>query len=346
MSNLSLPHGVPRRKTRSSFGLMYIIILTAVPSMVFGATLAMLFKGTNFDCSLHHESIEERIRDEIEESNEHHVGKLVNQKIRKDLERICEDQVGRTLERHEEHEANRDANTELFPTDSMGRFAAAMARVDRAEFVEMYDPGVPLDRSSSGASQVLMVYSNAKAAPSALTDHNEIPELSTKEALDNCEMMHIALVDHGTRKQCLAIIPQYESFHLQKWMRINSKGELNKDVDFQMVSRGHKTNGQNEFDPPDLNDARKHWKMLQQYFDNVDDVLSELKPLLAKIAKQNTVIVMVVNFGQSELLINFVCAARNRNMDISNVIVFTTDQESTDIANGMGLTTYFDKRVR
>jgi hypothetical protein len=31
---------------------------------------------------------------------------------------------------------------------------------------------------------------------------------------------------------------------------------------------------------------------------------------------------------------------------LSNVIVFTTDQEATDLANGMGLATYFDQRVR
>jgi hypothetical protein len=239
------------------------------------------------------------------------------------------------------------ASTELFPTMTVGRFAAAMSRVDRSEFLQLYDPGVPLDPSTDGASQVLLVYANAKVTPTAMSNHNEIPELSTAEALENCDQMHVALLDHGTRKQCLALVPQYESFHLQNWMRLSKRtGELDASADFALVSRGHKSNGRNEFDPPDLTESRKHWKMLQQYFDSVDDVLAELKPILTKIAKRNTVIVMVVNFGQSELLINFVCAAKSRQLDLSNVIVFTTDQEATDLANGMGLATYFDQRVR
>jgi hypothetical protein len=54
---------------------------------------------------------------------------------------------------------------------------------------------------------------------------------------------------------------------------------------------------------------------------------------------------MVCNHGQSELLMNFVCAAHARNLDLSAVLVFATDEETKDIAEGLGLTAFFDKTV-
>jgi hypothetical protein len=373
MSNISLPsHGAPAARrinhhakqtnghhsshnsSSRSYGIVFLILMTAIPSALMGASIATLLQWTGGSLSssgcnspLHHESMEERIRDQLEAAQEHQVNQMADQKIRRDIEILCREQVGISLDTHDEDEAVRAAHYELFPTMTVGRFAAAMSRIDRSEFVKLYDPGVPLDPSTDGASQVLLVYANAKVTPTSMTNYNEIPELSAQEALEHCDQMHVALLDHGVRNQCLALVPQYESFHLQNWMRMSNKtGELDKSADFRLVSRGHKTNGRNEFDPPALVESRKHWKMLQQYFDSVDDVLAELRPILAKIAQHNTVVVMVVNFGQSELLLNFVCAARSRNLDLSNIIVFTTDQEATDLANGMGLTTYFDQRVR
>jgi hypothetical protein len=373
MSNISLPsHGGPAARrinhnakqtnghhshnsnsSSRSYGIVFLILMTAIPSALMGASIATLLQWTGGSLSsgcnspLHHESMEERIRDQLEAAQEHQVNQMADQKIRRDIEILCREQVGRSLDTHDEDEAVRAAHYELFPTMTVGRFAAAMSRIDRSEFVKLYDPGVPLDPSTDGASQVLLIYANAKVTPTSMTNYNEIPELSAREALEHCDQMHVALLDHGVRNQCLALVPQYESFHLQNWMRMSNKtGELDKTADFRLVSRGHKTNGRNEFDPPALIESRKHWKMLQQYFDSVDDVLAELRPILAKIAQHNTVVVMVVNFGQSELLLNFVCAAQSRNLDLSNIIVFTTDQEATDLANGMGLTTYFDQRVR
>ena len=73
--------------------------------------------------------------------------------------------------------------------------------------------------------------------------------------------------------------------------------------------------------------------------------MTELRPIAAKVAKQNTVVVMVVNHGQSELLLNFACAAKSRGLDTSAVLVFATDEEARDLAAGIGLTVFFDKTV-
>ena len=53
---------------------------------------------------------------------------------------------------------------------------------------------------------------------------------------------------------------------------------------------------------------------------------------------------MVCNFGQAELLMNFVCSAKSRGLDVSNILVFTTDQETTDLVTALGLTAYYDQR--
>jgi hypothetical protein len=45
-------------------------------------------------------------------------------------------------------------------------------------------------------------------------------------------------------------------------------------------------------------------------------------------------------------LANFACSAHARKIDISSVLVFATDPETKEIAEGLGLTAYYDERVR
>ena len=262
---------------------------------------------------------------------------------------LCREHTQRALDHHAETEEAAQAANSLLPAATLGRYAVAMSRVGKQEFTDTYDLGVPLDPPSAGAEEILILYSNEKAMPSSFSveDMNSVPTINMPEAVEHCEYMNILLTDHGRRNQCIAIMPQYESYHLQKWMRLNEKGALDGTKELQMVSRGHTDRGRDNFAPPELEEhTRPHWTMLSRYFATVDEVLAELKPILARLARQNTVIVMVCNYGQSELLMNFVCAARRRNLDLSNIIVFTTDQETTDIATSLGLTAYFDHRVR
>ena len=43
---------------------------------------------------------------------------------------------------------------------------------------------------------------------------------------------------------------------------------------------------------------------------------------------------------------NFVCSAKARNLDLSPILVFATDEETKELAEGLGLTAFFDKTVR
>ena len=273
--------------------------------------------------------------------------KLLNRDLSDaEITKLCNDHTARALENHVESVTAEQAANNILPLQGVGRYAVAMSRVSKQEFTDTYDMGVPLDPPSAGAEDVLIMYSNDKAMPSNFgNDPNVIPELSMPEAVEHCEYMNIVLTDHGRRKQCIVIVPQYESFHIQKWMRIDTHGKLNSALPLRMVSRGHTDKGRDNFAPPYLENTRQHWTMLSRYFDTVDEVLAELKPKLESIAVDNTVIVMVCNFGQSELLMNFVCAANRNNLDLGNIIVFTTDQETTDIAESLGLTAFYDERV-
>ena len=236
----------------------------------------------------------------------------------------------------------------LFPPEHFKKFLVDMATVSKEDFVQHLDPGVPLDPSQEGGDTVLLLYSNHRAKPDKMNKSNQ--HLSMPEAVENCAQLNLILADHGgSRHQCFAIMPQYESYHIQRWMRVDENGKYGPEHDLRMVSRGQTDNGMDRFRPPPNFKTRQHWTWLyENYFPNLDASLQELQPILDEVAtKDKTVIVMVCNFGQSELLMNFVCSARQRGFAdrLNNILVFTTDKETTDIAKALGLKTYFDERV-
>ncbi len=113
----------------------------------------------------------------------------------------------------------------------------------------------------------------------------------------------------------------------------------------RMIKLRGLTSGVDEFEFPDPSHLLLHRDILLNYLTNVNKVQVELARLLQKIAINNTVIVSTVNKGQSELLINFVCSARSRGLDISNLIVFPTDLHSKVLAESMGLATFYSQEV-
>lgn len=88
-----------------------------------------------------------------------------------------------------------------------------------------------------------------------------------------------------------------------------------------------------------------HREIMHTYFTHLEEMQKELKSILGKIAVDNAVVVLTVNKGQSELLINWVCSARSKGFDLKNAIVFPTDQFSKDIADELGLATFYHEEV-
>ena len=96
--------------------------------------------------------------------------------------------------------------------------------------------------------------------------------------------------------------------------------------------------------PSQLN-VQSHQAILLRYLQNLDEIKRELKSILKRVAVHNTVIVSTVNQGQSELLANFVCSSRARGFDVGNLLVFPTDAPSRDLAEGLGVATYYAEKL-
>lgn len=110
------------------------------------------------------------------------------------------------------------------------------------------------------------------------------------------------------------------------------------------MGRGKEIGEHDEFQPPLPDQTEKHWGMISTYLENLATLKATLKPMLEKIAIKNTIIVMVCNFGQSALLMNFVCSSKSRGFDLSNVLVFATDRDTLMLAESLGLTAYLDEK--
>jgi hypothetical protein len=232
--------------------------------------------------------------------------------------------------------------------------AEGMALIDRNDFTKRFDMGVPLDDSTPQNDKVLMIYNHPAALPEdsrvRTLKEGEIPTLKVHPGIVNCDVMNVLLLQPNRPKQCTAIVGQYPAYHIQKWMRlpVKANGEyepLDSDTPLVLVNRGAQPSGRKSTSVPSLKETNKYWTMLTTYLETLPTVLEELKPLAAKVAKHNTVVVMLCNHGQSELLINFVCSARSRNLDLSPVLLFVTDEETKALGEGLGLTVFFDKTV-
>ena len=55
---------------------------------------------------------------------------------------------------------------------------------------------------------------------------------------------------------------------------------------------------------------------------------------------------MVTNQGQAQLFWNFVCVARARSVDLSHLLLFASDVETHELAQTLGMLTFFDESVR
>ena len=246
---------------------------------------------------------------------------------------------------------NNNANnhqTPRFP-DSIHNFAVGMTLVSRTDFTSKFDMGVPLQQAQPGNDQVLILYSK-DAQPTndyANTQHGEVPLIvDSNEATGNCDFLNVILTHVGQgRRQCVAIVGQHESFHIQRWMRKNTNRDVTIDskAPLEYVGRLMDSDGSNDFYPPNDQDRLRHWETIRIFVNSRDAVLTKLYPIAKKTARMNTLVVMFSNHGQSELIINFCCSARARNLDISGILVFATDLETKELLEGLGLTVFYDE---
>lgn len=192
-----------------------------------------------------------------------------------------------------------------------------------------------------------------KEATTSATGEIIPPHMTAQEATVNCGGLNVIFTDtHDGLDQCIAIVGNYESYHIQRWMRIDGRrsgSKLNSHLPLYPVGRGLQTNGMDKFSAPGDKHMMQNQEMLRTYFDQLDETVEILKPKAASCAgNDNTVIVMVCNTGQSDLLINFVCSADARGFgDVvrEKVLLFATDQGMLDIALGLGMKAFYNEQI-
>ena len=288
-------------------------------------------------------------------------------------------------EEEKEKEKKEEEDTATSSTTSLKLFQHSyssimngIARISKDEFVKQFDSGPPMDKGHGTTGEdVLILYNKQSSIPTSNRDHtnavtfatttttttdtstdtttndahsksNTIPLLSSQEATENCDTMNVVTIGNpGNTNQCTVLVNNYENYYIQRWMRVSPtiKSKIDHNLPLQYVSRGYASNGASQFIPPDENSIQKHWKTLYTYLDTLDDVLKRLKPIAESVVQNNTIIVMTCNMGQSELLMNFVCNAKQKGFDLGNILVFPTDVETKDLAEGLGLATFYDEKV-
>eukprot|EP00804_Cyclotella_cryptica_P000987 CCRYP_012341-RC/>CCRYP_012341-RC protein AED:0.07 eAED:0.07 QI:286/1/1/1/0.83/0.85/7/369/700 len=238
----------------------------------------------------------------------------------------------------------------------LNHFASGLVSISRKDLFNAYDFGVPMS-SNAEIEDTLIFYQAAAALPSNATVNSaasyggDIPHVNNAlDATENCDQMNVLFIKTpNTLRQCTALVGgQYQGYHVQRWMRVVGEGEKGKSdpkAPLHHVSRTTVSGGYDELNMPKQSHLDLHREILAIYLENLKDMQNELKSTLQRIAVDNTVVVMTVNKGQIELLMNFVCSARSIGLDLKNVLLFPTDQFSKDIADGLGLATFYNDKL-
>lgn len=284
------------------------------------------------------------------------VEELARQKVKLQLVELCEKiSPGKSSDEPKASPSRNDGGSPLF-SKSLSHFAQGLARVSKVDLMETYDFGVPMNADSEGLD-ALILYNKKEALPSnkdiaRMARHEDptkpLPLLSAETATENCDAMNVVLINNpGNTRQCFALVGgQYQSYHVQRWLRRPDRGygPLTANLSLKLSSRSWEASGRQTFVPPHKHHVEQHQERLLTYLTESENIKSRLRQTL-KNMNQKTVIILTCNLGQSELLLNFACSARARGFDLKNVVVFPTDVETKELAEGMGLVTFYEEKL-
>jgi Nucleotide-diphospho-sugar transferase len=229
------------------------------------------------------------------------------------------------------------------------------ATIPRDAFNEQMDIGVPYDDTVQGAEDVLLLYTNPSSLPNGTGLSNEKISLDPEKAMENCHTVKVILQAPNQRRkgsnQCVAIVPQWESFVVHKFMRVKRLGspaELTEPLLY--VPRSQMEEGGVEGIPTMRTHTQPSYEALVQYLQNYDRIIKELKPLFegvmnARTDKSRTLVVLTCNKGQSELFRNFVCNARAKGLSLAHVVMFATDLDTHHLSLDLGIPSYYDESI-
>jgi len=247
-----------------------------------------------------------------------------------------------------------------FP-DTSKNFFSDYATVPRDAFNKLIDIGVPLDDTSRGAEDVLVMYTSGAGIPTGMGWKHSKVGIDATKALENCHEVKVILqgVAKKNHNQCFAIVPQWQSYSVHKWMRVPPKGSpanvtgTSLTFPLQNVPRIRQPKDSSAFTGvPREKQTVESNKLLINYLKARDRVLPDLKNFLkydvmkhAKDPSLKTLVVLTCNKGQSEMFRNFVCNARAKGLDLSHVVMFATDEATVQLSRELGIHVWYDADI-
>ena len=242
------------------------------------------------------------------------------------------------------------------------------ATVPRDDFISNLEIGTPMDYTKKGSEEVFVIYTDRRTLPfekgsEDKQDWGVKHGLDSTKALENCHTVKVILQEPaGNKRQCIAIVPQWESYHVHKFMRMpkNSNGkEVSVKYPLRYVSRSMADNGKVATVPLWKRHTKPSYEAFVDYVQHLETALGNLKPLLDQTIKkhkssENTskvmkgskiAVVMVCNKGQARLFQNFVCNARAKGLDLSRIIMFATDEYTVKLSKELEIPVFYDDKI-
>mmetsp|Transcript_44879 Transcript_44879/g.108468 ORF Transcript_44879/g.108468 Transcript_44879/m.108468 type:complete len:566 (+) Transcript_44879:184-1881(+) len=241
-------------------------------------------------------------------------------------------------------------------------FLHGMAWIPREEFVKTFDTGVAIDKAGKTGqnNSVLLLYADHKSLPkgSAEQNNNPVKMLSNPlEATERCDELQIILSSTKRENRCIAIMENWGgSPHSFRFSRYDDSNQLRLGGRF-FDGKGGAARWQK---PPPRPMTHNFWRQLADFLTHYDKTWSALKPIADKVAlaggkgdpnakedgvSRGAITVMVSNYGHAQLLLNFVCAAKSVGFNLDNVLLFAMDQQTYDLAQKLGLASFYPKHL-
>lgn len=258
------------------------------------------------------------------------------------------------------------ANQSIFPS-SMNKLVTRMAIVSRRQFARVFDTGYALDKKKKGGGneKVLILYANPEGNETAsdgttVQNSPQIEEITVDDVALQCKTVKVVLTDANPKSgECIAIQGQWASNHVHKFKRKKIKRtksekerekELGIDSDEDLYTFRYSSGRKMILPTADQQEANR--RILLMYLKYYPDALEKLRPI-AELASRGgsmegdkmPVIILLSNYGQSKFLLNYVCSARARGIDLSRVVLFATDKETQELGEALRLSVFYDEMI-
>lgn len=260
----------------------------------------------------------------------------------------------------------------IFPS-SMNKLVTGMGIISRKQFARVFDTGYVLDKKNKkekGNDKVLLLYANpegnnhtrAGADGKDVQSSPSLHELSVDDVARQCKTVKVVLIDpKPDNGECIAIQGQWASNHVHKFKRKKIKKTTSEkerkvglgiDNEDEQDLYAYKYSAGRQMMLPTADQQEANRRILLLYLKHYPDALERLRPI-AELASRGgsmdgdkmPIIVLLSNWGQSKFLMNYVCTARARGIDLSRVLLFATDKDTYGLGQDLGLAVFYDETI-